>query len=126
MSRPDSYPSESTKRSGLRIAAGLTVVLLAQLWPAVPIATAIMMVGCGAAHLVEERVRRGMIPIRLALLQMMVYGLLVCLAIGSQWDLALTSVSGVTRPVVAVDTALAVVGMALAVCRIAAITTASR
>ena len=113
--------AELVDRSGLWITAGLTVVLLAQLWPVVPIATGILLVGCGATRLMEGRVRRGAVPTKLALMQVMAYGLLVCLAIGAEWDLALKATGGPVRPVVAVDTALAVAGLAMMVCRTAKI-----
>jgi hypothetical protein len=116
------YPALLVERSGLWITAGLTVVLLAQIWPVVPIATAILLIGRGAAGLMELRAHRGTVSTPMALLLLTVYGLLVCLALGAEWDLVLKGTGGLVRPVVVIDTALAVAGLAIVVCRTAKFT----
>ncbi len=118
-------PAAPGVRSGLSIVAGLDVVILAQFWPAIPLASAILLIACGALVLVQAQVRRGTMSSTLALLQVVAYGFLVCLAIGAQWDLAWQSTGRFARPILAADTALAITGLAMVGSRIARLVSTS-
>ncbi len=66
---------------------GLGVVLVAQLCTVVPIATAMMLVGCGATQILATGSRRSQ---RLTAVNLMVYAALVCFAIAAQTHTAIS------------------------------------
>jgi len=76
--------STFAQRGPMLIGAGLAIVFAAQLWPVVPIATAIMLIGCGATLTLLSRSRTG--DGLLAWVNLVSYSLLVCLAIVGQAD----------------------------------------
>lgn len=73
----------------LLIGTGLFIILAAQLWPGIPIAAAIALIGCGATCVMQNgatggRARHQRWRLCVSLL---VYGVLVGLAIGAELDL---------------------------------------
>ena len=84
-------------RGVLLIGVGLAVVLLAQVWPVVPIATALMVVGSGAT--LTLLARQGTGAGWLAWLNLAVYAMLGCFAIGAQAHAAVTGPTGPTGQV---------------------------
>lgn len=76
--------------------AGVAIILLAQLWPALPMAGAVALVAWGSAAAVNHR------PTRLVLVTV-VYGSLVLLAIAAQLDVAEKSGSLLRQFLVAMD-----------------------
>ncbi len=72
---------EFSKNGPALIAAGMMVVLTAILWPGVPIASAVMLIGYGAMLTVFARSGRQEL---LGLMSLAVYASLGCLAVAAQ------------------------------------------
>ncbi len=75
---PAALLSDSQQRGPLLIAAGLAIVLGAQIWPGLPIASAIMLIGCGATTTVQARSEL------LHLMSLATYAMLGCLVVAAQ------------------------------------------
>lgn len=91
---------ESRQRGPALICAGLAIVLVAQMWPRVPIASAIMLIGCGATVVVCTRLGRTEL---VALMNLTVYALLGCLVVATQIQAALSGPAGRVGVLLVVD-----------------------
>ena len=78
---PSSHLDRLQPRGPALIAAGMAVVLAALLWPSVPIASAVMLIGYGALLTVFARPGQQEL---LGLVNLAVYALLGCLAVAAQ------------------------------------------
>ncbi|QEG37950.1 hypothetical protein [Bythopirellula goksoeyrii] len=79
------------------IGTGLAVVLAAQLWPGIPIAAAIALIGCGATYVSHKAATAGLADSlrhqRWRLCgSLLVYGALVGLAVGAELDLRFNTI----------------------------------
>jgi len=110
MARLDPIPARS--HGPLWIALGVAWIGLAQMGEGLPLATAVVVIGCGAVEIAGRPGRRyfqgvrwqaGMVP----LANLLVYVGLAGLTIAAQWDLALRSPAGRVGLLLAVDHALA-------------------
>lgn len=76
-------PIRADHRGPLLIAGGLTVVLVAQLWPMIPVAAAISLIGLGATVTLARRPQSEPVLV----VNIVVYGALTLLAVGAQLDI---------------------------------------
>jgi hypothetical protein len=91
-------------RGPLLICAGLAIVLLAQVWPAVPIAAAIVLIGWGATLSLCARSNCG----ALSVMSLFVYASLGCYTIAAQVHAAANGPQGGVGALLVVDHLLAV------------------
>jgi hypothetical protein len=107
MPRPLPHLSVAAAPSGpLFIGIGLAVVLAAQLWPAVPIAAAIALIGLGATLTLADCRQHGLV----LMLNFAIYAALVGLAIAAQWNLrndAITLIDAIVAFVITYKSATA-------------------
>ncbi len=106
-----SLPAYAEHRGPVLIGIGLTVILAAQIWPLVPIAAALALIGWGATLSLLENLnvyRREY----LAVLNLVVYVLLVGLAIGAQTHAAQASATAKLNPLLWTDHVLATILLA--------------
>lgn len=83
MPRAFFYESITTDNRGpLLIGSGLAIVLAAQLWPAIPLAAAIALIGLGATLTLKRHHNELLLALNFA-----IYASLVALAITAQMDL---------------------------------------
>jgi len=92
------------------IVTGMAVVLLAMLWPGVPIAAAVMLIGSGAMATIFARPGRQEL---LGLIGLAVYASLGCLAVAAQTHDGLNGPAERVGSMVLIDHALAAVLLAL-------------
>ena len=102
----------ASQRGPALIAAGLSILLAAHVWPGVPIVSAIMLVGCGATVTVLARSQRQDVSGSLSLA---VYAALGCFASAAQTHAALMGPAGRLGAVQLLDLLLAVALLALLV-----------
>ena len=81
------------RRGDVLIGVGMLIVLAAQFWASLPVVTAIALVGRGAIQTLRSRPRTSRQD-SLILLNLSVYGTLVCLAIVAQSNAVLQTSSG--------------------------------
>ena len=100
-------PFHEVPRGPRLVCLGLVVVVLALLWPAIPIASAVALIGWGSTLcLRQSNPERQLV---LGVLHAAVYGSLACLAGGAQLDRTSSSSGGLAELVALVDLALAIV-----------------
>ena len=92
------------------IVAGMSVVLLAMLWPGLPIAAAVMLIGCGAMNTLFSRPGRQEL---LGMLSLAVYASLGCLAVAAQTHAAINSPAASVSVLLQIDHAAATVLLAI-------------
>ena len=88
----------------------IDVVLLAMLWPGVPIAAAVMLIGCGAMNTLFSRPGRQEL---LGMLSLAVYASLGCLAVAAQTHAAINSPAARVSVLLQIDHAAATVLLAI-------------
>ena len=91
---------DSRQRAPALIFCGLAVVLWSQVWPVVPIASAVVLIGWGATLAVLNRAGR---QEWLALTNLAVYLSLTCLTVVAQTNAALTGPAGRVETLVLID-----------------------
>ena len=105
------------QRTHVLIGAGLLMIFAAQFWAGLPVVTAIALVGRGAIQSLRSRPRTGRQD-SLLVINLSVYGSLICLAIVAQSNIVLQTSSAQVSLGMLLDHAVAIVLLVGLVCSV--------